>query len=118
MPWHFGGPRLFANLGKVQMTCFHLRSLGYSCLTPSARDFGLSGASTHPDIVTWGFDLWKQFATERERERERKCGWGGCGCGGCVATVAGAMQDAMHMHTVAACCVNCCSLQDHSMEVS
>ncbi|CAK9034314.1 unnamed protein product [Durusdinium trenchii] len=40
----------------VQMTCFHLRSLGYSCLTPSARDFGLSGASTHPDIVTWGFD--------------------------------------------------------------
>lgn len=40
----------------VQATCFLLREMGFSCLAPSVRDFGLSGASSHPDILTWGYD--------------------------------------------------------------
>ncbi|CAE7367910.1 unnamed protein product [Symbiodinium natans] len=40
----------------VQSTCYLLRSMGFSCLTPSARDAGLSGPSSHPDIMSWGYD--------------------------------------------------------------
>eukprot|EP00439_Symbiodinium_sp_Y106_P080974 s510_g19.t2 len=40
----------------VQSTCYLLRSMGFSCLTPSARDAGLSGPSSHPDILSWGYD--------------------------------------------------------------
>jgi len=40
----------------VQATCFLLRSIGFSCLTPSARDNGLSGSSTHPEITSWAYD--------------------------------------------------------------
>mmetsp|Transcript_47525 Transcript_47525/g.133777 ORF Transcript_47525/g.133777 Transcript_47525/m.133777 type:complete len:464 (+) Transcript_47525:96-1487(+) len=40
----------------VQATCFLLRSMGYGCLTPSVRDFGLSGKSDHPSILTWAYD--------------------------------------------------------------
>lgn len=40
----------------VQATCFLLRELGFSCLAPSARDFGLSGKSSHPNTLTWGYD--------------------------------------------------------------
>ena len=42
----------------MQSTCFLLREMGFSCLAPSVRDFGLSGASSHPDILTWGYDAW------------------------------------------------------------
>ena len=42
----------------VQMTCFLLRTMGFSCLAPSVRDFGLSGPSTHPNVVTWGYVPW------------------------------------------------------------
>jgi len=40
----------------VQSACYLLRTLGFSCITPSVRDYGLSGPSTHPGIMTWGYD--------------------------------------------------------------
>eukprot|EP00929_Paragymnodinium_shiwhaense_P118571 TRINITY_DN90485_c0_g1_i1.p1 TRINITY_DN90485_c0_g1~~TRINITY_DN90485_c0_g1_i1.p1 ORF type:complete len:477 (-),score=51.28 TRINITY_DN90485_c0_g1_i1:150-1580(-) len=45
-----------ANDCSVQSTCFLLRSMGFSCLTPNARDAGTSGSSTHPDYLTAGYD--------------------------------------------------------------
>lgn len=38
------------------MTCYLLRLMGFSCLAPSIRDYGLSGSSAHPEITTWGWD--------------------------------------------------------------
>lgn len=40
----------------TQAACYLLRSMGFSCLTPTVRDYGLSGASEHPDILSWGYD--------------------------------------------------------------
>jgi len=40
----------------VQATCFLLRQMGFGCLTPSVRDYGLSGHSAHPTVMTWGYD--------------------------------------------------------------
>lgn len=40
----------------VQATCYLLRTMGFSCLTPSVRDYGLSGQSTHPSWISWGYD--------------------------------------------------------------
>ena len=47
----------------VQATCFLLREMGFSCLAPSARDFGLSGKSSHPNTLTWGYDPWIPLAS-------------------------------------------------------
>ena len=54
----------------VQATCFLLRELGFSCLAPSARDFGLSGKSSHPNTLTWGYDAWIPLVCLTGRERE------------------------------------------------
>jgi len=40
----------------VQSACFLLRTMGFSCLTPTVRDYGLSGPSSHPTIMSWGYD--------------------------------------------------------------
>lgn len=40
----------------VQATCFLLRQLGFGCLAPTVRDYGLSGKSQHPDTLSWGYD--------------------------------------------------------------
>eukprot|EP00931_Biecheleriopsis_adriatica_P043710 TRINITY_DN24976_c0_g1_i1.p1 TRINITY_DN24976_c0_g1~~TRINITY_DN24976_c0_g1_i1.p1 ORF type:complete len:575 (+),score=99.70 TRINITY_DN24976_c0_g1_i1:20-1744(+) len=40
----------------VQSTCYLLRTMGFSCLTPTVRDYGLSGKSSHPLTQTWGYD--------------------------------------------------------------
>eukprot|EP00440_Ansanella_granifera_P006292 gb/GFBE01006822.1/.p1 GENE.gb/GFBE01006822.1/~~gb/GFBE01006822.1/.p1 ORF type:complete len:488 (+),score=58.24 gb/GFBE01006822.1/:1-1464(+) len=40
----------------VQSTCYMLRAIGFSCLAPSVRDFGLSEKSSHPAVLTWGYD--------------------------------------------------------------
>lgn len=40
----------------LQAMCYLLRSMGFGCLAPSVRDSGLSGASDHPKILTWGYD--------------------------------------------------------------
>lgn len=38
----------------VQMTAFHLRSMGFDCLTPTLRNWGFSGTSLNK--VTWGYE--------------------------------------------------------------
>jgi len=40
----------------VQMTAFLLRTMGFSVLAPTLRNWGLSGKSATPDIVSWGWD--------------------------------------------------------------
>jgi len=45
-----------ANHCGVQAACFLLRTMGFSCLTPTVRDYGLSNKSTHPTVTTWGYD--------------------------------------------------------------
>eukprot|EP00929_Paragymnodinium_shiwhaense_P101232 TRINITY_DN64175_c0_g1_i1.p1 TRINITY_DN64175_c0_g1~~TRINITY_DN64175_c0_g1_i1.p1 ORF type:complete len:453 (+),score=62.57 TRINITY_DN64175_c0_g1_i1:74-1432(+) len=45
-----------ANDCSVQSTCFLLRSMGFGCLTPNARDAGTSGSSSHPKQLTAGYD--------------------------------------------------------------
>lgn len=40
----------------VQASCFLLRQLGFGCLAPTVRDYGLSGKSSHPRTLSWGYD--------------------------------------------------------------